>query len=420
MLKNAYILHIEDEKSKRYLQDCIDSCVKFPDINVIPVKGYNGANVSDICEEFGVDVIPFYVNQMETNGETIRRAFSCSAGHFKIWKMIVESKESGVVFEHDAVVKQSFTSLEPVDGEILWLGPRTHNMNDYTYPEGWELKYVEVDRWEGTHAYAITPKTAQMLLDYIDEYGLNDSLDGQLGMRNMFDMPMRAVDPPVAVAVVSSDRRSTIETSGQAATWNAYSTDGFRAGLKSNPVPPVRQLYFTDNSFMKHTGVLDSIFNDHGFYENKPLKVLVIGGEEGMSTLWLSNKLLRHDNSQLFCAGGFTKQNWEIFNFNTYFSKYYYKLNAINCDDPTDLMVASHADPDISFDVVYIGGKTNTKDTVFNAVLSFAMLKDDGILIFDNYNQPVVKAGVDVIDDTIFSLTYVESLYKGDIAVYQY
>ena len=285
-----------------------------------------------------------------------------------------------------------------------------------TYPAGWETKYVEVDRWEGTHAYAITPNTAQMLLDFIDEYGINDSIDGQLGMRNIFDMRMRAVDPPPAVAVVSGDRQSTIELSGNAATWNAYSTDGFRAGLKAGMEPPVRQLYFTNSKFMKHTGVLDTVLKDNGFYENKPLKVLVIGGEEGMSTLWLSNKLLRHDDSQLFCAGGFEKQNWEIFSFNTYFSKYYYKLNSINCRDVTDLLVASCADLDILFDVVYIGGDTNTKDTVFNGTASIKMLKNDGIIIFDNYDQPTVKAGVDIVDGASGTI----SLHKGDIAVYTF
>ena len=416
MLNNAYILYLDEPKSLKYLQDCVNSCTQFPDINPIPVAGPLRATYKELCAEFGIGIIPYYVDQMATNAQTLNNTFSCNGGHYRIWKKIVESGEAGVVFEHDVVVKQDFTTLQPLDGEILWLGPRIHNVDDYNYPDGWETRYVEVDRWEGTHAYAITPNTAQMLLDCIDEYGINDSIDGQLGMRNIFDMRMRAVDPPPAVAVVSGNRQSTIELSGNAATWNAYSTDGFRAGLKAGMEPPVRQLHFTNSKFMKHTGVLDTILKENGFYQNKPFKVLVIGGEEGMSTLWLSNKLLRHDDSQLFCAGGFEKQNWEIFNFNTYFSKYYYKLNAINCDDPTDLLIASCGDPDIVFDVVYIGGNTNTKNTVFNGTTSFSMLRNGGLIIFDNYDQPIVKAGVDIIDNT----TCIDSLYKGDVAVYKY
>jgi hypothetical protein len=228
---------------------------------------------------------------------------------------------------------------------------------------------------------------------------------------------MRAADPPPVVAVVSGDRQSTIELSGSAASWNAYNTEGFLAGLQSGlQPPPVRQLYFTDGSFMKHTGVLDAIFKNNGLYENKPLKVLVLGGEEGMSTLWLSNKLLRHDDSHLFCAGGFDNKNWQIFNFNTYFSKYYYKLNSINCNDVTDLLVASCADADIRFDVVYINGSKNTtKDTVFNGIASYKMLRNGGIMIFNNYDHPIIKSGVDIFYHTVM----VESLYKSEIAVYK-
>jgi GR25 family glycosyltransferase involved in LPS biosynthesis len=416
MLKNAYILYLDEPKSLKYLQDCVDSCAQFPDINPIPVAGPLRASYKELCEEFGIGIIPYYVDQMATNAQTLNNTFSCNGGHYRIWKKIVESGEAGVVFEHDVVVKKSLTALEPIDGEILWLGPRIHNVDDYNYPDGWESKYVEVDRWEGTHAYAITPNTAQMLLDCLDDYGINDSIDGQLGMRNIFDMRMRAIDPPPVVAVVSGDRQSTIELSGNAATWNAYSTDGFRAGLRAGAEPPLRQLYFTDNSFMKHTGVLNTILSDSGFYDNKPLKVLVIGGKEGMSTLWLSNKLLRHDDSQLFAAGGFEKKNWEIFNFNTYFSKYYYKLNSINCNDVTDLMISSCGDPDIIFDVVYICGNTNSKDTVFNGITASKMLKEGGLIIFDNYDQVAVKFGVDIIDST----TCMECLYKGDFAVYKH
>lgn len=416
MLKNAYILYLDEPKSLKYLEDCIDSCKQFPDINPIPVAGPLRASYKELCAEFGIGIIPYYVDQMETNAQTLNNTFSCNGGHYRIWKKIVESGEAGVVFEHDVVVKQDFTTLEPLDGEILWLGPRIHSMDDYKYPDGWEMKYVEVDRWEGTHAYAITPKTAQMLLDYIDEHGINDSIDGQLGMRNIFDMKMRAVDPPPVVAVVSGNRQSTIELSGNAATWNAYSTDGFRAGLKIGMEPPVRQLYFTDSSFMKQTGVLNTIFSENGFYENKPLYVLVIGGKEGMSTLWLSNKLLRHDDSQLFCAGPFEKNNLEIFNFNTYFSKYYFKLNIIKADDITNLMIESCADPEIEFDVVYIDAFLNTKDVVFNALTSYKMLKENGILIVNNYDNPSVKTGADIVYNT----TALENLHSGDFAVYKY
>jgi hypothetical protein len=69
------------------------------------------------------------------------------------------------------------------------------------------------------------------------------------------------------------------------------------------------------------------------------------------------------------------------------------------------------------FDVVYIGGKTNTKDTVFNGFASVKMLRHNGIIIFDNYDQPIVKAGVDIISPEECGMI---SLYNGDIAVYTF
>ena len=124
MLQNVYILHIDEPRSLQYLDDCVRSCKEFPGLNVIPVQGYKGASYKDICKEFGLDIIPFYVNQMDTNGDTLNKAFSCTAGHIKIWQMIVESGEPGVVLEHDAIVKGPLAMVDVDDDEILWLGPR--------------------------------------------------------------------------------------------------------------------------------------------------------------------------------------------------------------------------------------------------------------------------------------------------------
>jgi predicted O-methyltransferase YrrM len=79
-------------------------------------------------------------------------------------------------------------------------------------------------------------------------------------------------------------------------------------------------------------------------------------------------------------------------------------------------LIASCGDPDIMFDVVFISGSTNTKNTVFNGTACISMLRHGGLIIFDNYDQPIVKAGVDIIDNA----TCMESLYKGNVAVYKY
>jgi hypothetical protein len=44
------------------------------------------------------------------------------------------------------------------------------------------------------------------------------------------------------------------------------------------------------------------------------------------------------------------------------------------------------------------------------------MLKNDGIIIFDNYDQPTVKAGVDIVVGAVGTF----SLHNGDIAVHTF
>ena len=129
MLKNTYILYHDAPQSKKYLQDCIDSCKKFPDINPIPFAGpSNVSSIVGLRDYFDVNIIPYYMKEMYN--KNIINSFACAVGHYLIWQEIVKTNEPSVIFEHDAVVKQDFTTLEPVDGEILWLGQRTFNMDD--------------------------------------------------------------------------------------------------------------------------------------------------------------------------------------------------------------------------------------------------------------------------------------------------
>jgi len=401
VIKNAYILHIDEPRSLKYLDDCLQSCKQFSDINPIPVQGYKGANYKDICEEFGIGIIPFYVDQMDKNGETLNKAFSCTAGHIKIWQMIVDSGEPGAVLEHDAIVKGPLAMVEVDDDEILWLGPRIEFEDDYKFPWGAINDYVDVDRWEGTHAYAITPKTAQFLLDSIKKHGLNDSIDGQLGMRNMFDMKFKTITMPVVVAVVGN-RESCIESHGNPGFWNAYHSDQFLKNLRPGcTVPPIRQLMYSDTSFNTLVPALEQVLKGAGKLDGKEQSVLVQGGYEGLSSVWLSNKLLQHDDSYMQIISQFKSQNEaNICAFNTYFSKYYYKLNIVPVQDDS-LLEQAVKDPDIRFDVIFSDGNKTFKEVLHNGILQWNLLKRGGILIFNGGNSDAIENIIDAINPTV-------------------
>lgn len=394
MIKNAYILHIDDPRSIKYLNDCLESCKLYSDINPIPVQGYNGANVSDICEEFGIDIIPYYVDQMDTIGDTLSKAFSCTAGHIKIWQMIADSGEPGAVLEHDAIIKGPLSNIDVDDDVILWLGPRIDQEQDYRYPWGAIPQYTEVDRWEGTHAYCITPKTARRLLESIKHYGLNDSIDGQLGMRNIFDIAFAAVDPPPVVAIVGN-RQSCIESHGNPGFWNAWYGEQFLKNTRQGcNLPPIRKLHYTDTSFNQRIRFIERALGVANKLDSREQSVLVLGGHEGLSSVWLSNKLLQHDNSYMQIISNFKGNEQQICQFNTYFSKYYYKLNTVPVPVNSDILIQAEQDPDIHFDIIFWDGEQSHQEVLHDGILLWNLLKKDGILIFNNCDDDKVRTAV--------------------------
>lgn len=426
MLKNTYILYINDERSIKYKDDCVRSISKFPNLNPIPVQGYKLTPYETIQNELGINIIPHYLEKLEQGSKTDLGALCCSAGHFKIWNLIVESGEPGVVLEHDAIVKYDYSGMKPKDGEILWLGPRIDLEYDYNVPENPEYVYLELDRFEGTHAYAVTPATAQYLIDQFKRYGFNDSLDGQLSMRNIFEVKMGTIDPPPVVAVVG-DRESCIETSGNPGFWNAYNTERFVSYLRPGcKIPPERRLLFSNKSFDKHTNELKRIVTAHGLTDGSERAVLIIGGYEGYSTNWFSNLLLEHPDSQLHAVSQFrntTEQKegeWpqqdleQIFRFNTYFSWYYYKLNLIPVEKESLLLAASILDPDIRFDLIYVDGNHEFKEVLYDSIVSWNLLKPNGLLIFDDMINNTVSKAVDIFARTI----YKKPIYNGNFSVF--
>ena len=398
MLKNVYILHIDHPKSLEYLNDCLESCKQFPDINPIPVKGFMGEDYIDVCAKVGVKPHFFYIDKLDTpERDTINRVQSGTAGHYLIWQMIAESGEPGVVLEHDAIVKGRIDDILIEDDEIIWLGPRIQFTDDYSFPENETIDRVSVQRWEGAHAYAMTSHTAKRLLTQLEEYGMNDSGDGQLGMRNMFDINFTAIDPPPIVAVVGN-RFSCNEDNGAPAFWNGPYTSKFLANMKPGAnVAPVRDLVFSDKSFDQHKDALERILTRRGYCDDTEARsVLTINSREGYEALWLSNKLLKHDDSAMWIMA-----NPNIVahcNYNTYFSKYYYKLTMVPAGVDSTLLLTAYADSDVRYDVVYYNSAESTvADDAYNLMVSWNVLNEGGLLILDRTDADIVNNFLDIV-----------------------
>ena len=159
--------------------------------------------------------------------------------------------------------------------------------------------------------------------------------------------------------------------------------------------------------------------------KDKPnLHFLEIGSFQGRSTVWLLENILTNDTSTITCIDTFEgsiehviafqndiKNLFDIFSHNI--SKFKNKVNIIK--DKSQLALKQINE---QYDFIYIDGDHKASSVLEDAILSFSLLKKDGIMIFDDYMwfgmetyidnpKPAIDAFLDIYADKI------TVLYKG-------
>jgi hypothetical protein len=224
-------------------------------------------------------------------------------------------------------------------------------------------------------------------------------------MRNMFDMKFKAVDPPVAVAVLGN-RASCIESNGRSGFWNGVHIPKYLDNIRSGcNLAPIRQLMFTDIDFSRHTEQLKYILEKEGMLNDSERSVLVMNAYEGHAALWLSNMLLKNNESIMQAITDTRKE--QLCRFNTYFSKYYYKINTITLAANDPLLTKACDDPEIHFNVIYYKGTGKAGDDATNCIIGWNLLQKNGIYIIDTYDNDIVNNFIRVVGED-------KLLYKGD------
>jgi len=240
-IEHAYILYIDTPDAIAYMEECKASCEKYG-IPVTPFMGLKLPTTTDIIKdkwEFKVDP---RVNGHSDTKDVMNIWFKeqlCLTGHLAIWKEVATKHTGAVaVFEHDAIVKRNFLDVEVQDLEWVFLGYRIDHRDDYECIDDPFTK-VSVNKFEGTHAYALTPTTAKNCLDALDKWDGNSgylplgvSIDHMMGVQNGFRLPMYIVDPaPVIVAL--EEKISHTQPDDKTARYNMIPPDGFLKGLKN-------------------------------------------------------------------------------------------------------------------------------------------------------------------------------------------
>lgn len=141
-------------------------------------------------------------------------------------------------------------------------------------------------------------------------------------------------------------------------------------------------------------------------YIGVPFRYLEIGVFRGTTIKWVLDNIATHKDSKLYGV-----DPWE----RNFFSKrdikddsdWYNLLNTISrIQDTSNYKVTFlkgcvhnkiHTFGNNYFDVIYIDGRHTINDVIVDYAYSWRLLKQNGIMIFDDYNQIPVKIAVDTI-----------------------
>jgi GR25 family glycosyltransferase involved in LPS biosynthesis len=252
-IEHAYILYIDTPDAIQYMEECKKSCEE----HGIPVTPYMGMKLptttDNILHKWGFRVDPrvddhaiLNPNHPDYDKHKVLNVWFkeqlCLTGHLSIWKKVANEHRGAVaVFEHDAIIKRNFLDVDVEDGEWVFLGYRVDHRDDYECIDAPFTK-VPVNKFEGTHGYALTPNSALHCLYALDKWDgnrgylpLGVSIDHMMGVQNGFQMKMYVVDPaPVIVPI--EQKKSHTQPNEETARYNMIPPDGFLKGLKESAI----------------------------------------------------------------------------------------------------------------------------------------------------------------------------------------
>lgn len=212
---NALILRIDNPISIDYSITCAKSC----DANNLKYEFYQGhthldaITASRYFPAWGAVYPHMTLEDMQND-----KAACATQGHFDMWKKIYDEKTCTAILEHDAVMLQPLDFDVP-DGYIVTLGYKLKDPSRYDHITAGKVTSLKPIRHHGgAHAYVITWRTAEMLLEELDKGGIPSAIDNTYFMRNVVSssIPLFIADPTPAIGWL---RKSTIWNESAEMNW---------------------------------------------------------------------------------------------------------------------------------------------------------------------------------------------------------
>tara|TARA_Y100000389_G_C17463438_1_gene523522 strand:- start:1844 stop:2461 length:618 start_codon:yes stop_codon:yes gene_type:complete len=143
-----------------------------------------------------------------------------------------------------------------------------------------------------------------------------------------------------------------------------------------------------------HGGIKYDFDNNIKIDKNEEIQVLEIGAFEGKSTVWLSEMYLNHYNSRLLVVDPFLTTDKTTNVVDDTINRFYNNISKsknynqiIFYKDLSENMLSTFFNDKKSFDIIFIDGSHLSRDIILDIVLSWKMLKTDGYLVMDDYNN---------------------------------
>lgn len=156
---------------------------------------------------------------------------------------------------------------------------------------------------------------------------------------------------------------------------------------------------FTDNWFVEtEMGVLDIIDT------NQEIHILEIGSYEGKSSVWFAEKFLKNKKSTLTCIDSWTtySQDSDAFqsygnsntewDFKSHKKTFLHNIKELGYEEQIEVIQGFSHDiiPKLllnkkKYDLIYVDGNHTAPFVLIDSVLSWLVLKEEGLIMFDDY-----------------------------------
>ena len=148
---------------------------------------------------------------------------------------------------------------------------------------------------------------------------------------------------------------------------------------------------YTNNWFESQRSIHEKFLNTINYTDN-PIKILEIGSHEGRSSVFFSKYLVNKD-STLTCIDPYLSEDTTSPVNSKTFDIYKHNIK-LTCKESQifleknysfDTLLKLYLEQKI-FDYILIDGSHLSKDVIEDAILSFKLLRQGGIMFFDDYN----------------------------------